>query len=151
MQNDGEAGQTLDNFFQNVEAEGRRNQDAFFIAGALFGLELVCAVAGADGDGKAVAAGLCNELFDFFRTGVGTDSMADFVFDAGQSAELSFDNNAVVVCVLNDLLGDLDVLLEGLGRCVDHNGGEAVVDAGLAGLEGIAVIQMQRSGCPDSR
>ena len=48
--------------------------------------------------------------------------------------------------VLNDLLGDLNVLLEGLGGSVDHDGGEAAVDAGLAGLEAVAVVQVQSDG-----
>ncbi len=71
-------------------------------------------------------------------------SHVHFVLNAGQSTQLSLDHNAVIVSVLNDLTGDLDVLSERLGGSVDHNGGEAAVDAGLAGLEAVAVIQMQR-------
>ena len=52
VQNDGEAGQTLDALLQNVETQGGRNQNAVGIPGALRGLELVSAVAGADGDGS---------------------------------------------------------------------------------------------------
>ena len=52
VQNDGEAGQTAGDLFQNVEAQGRRNQNALLVAGALCGGELVSAVAGADGDGQ---------------------------------------------------------------------------------------------------
>ena len=48
--------------------------------------------------------------------------------------------------VLHDLLGDLDVLGEGLAGGVDHNGGETAVDAGLAGLEIRAVVQVQGDG-----
>ena len=48
--------------------------------------------------------------------------------------------------VLNNLLGDFYVLIEGLGRSVDHNGSKAVVDAGLTGLEGITMVQMQNDG-----
>ena len=48
--------------------------------------------------------------------------------------------------VLNDLLGDLDVLGKGLGGGVDHNGGEAAVDAALAGLKVRAVIEVQHDG-----
>ena len=48
--------------------------------------------------------------------------------------------------VLNDLLGDGDVLLEGLGGSVDHDGSETAVDAGLAGLEAVAVVQVQGDG-----
>ena len=45
--------------------------------------------------------------------------------------------------VIHNLLGDGDVLLKGFGGGVDHNGGKAVVDAGLAGLKAVAVIQVQ--------
>ncbi len=86
--------------------------------------------------------------FDLFRTGVGSLVCGDlhFVFDAGQRAEFRLDDDTVVMCVLNDLLGDLDVLCERLGGSVDHNGGKAAVDAGLAGLEVGAVVQMQNDG-----
>ncbi len=142
MQNDGEAGQTLGDFFQNVETQSGGNQDALLVQGALLGSKLVSAVGGADGDGQGVAAGAGHELFDFLGTGVGSSLSGDIdiVLDAGQGAQLSLDNNASVVSVLNDLLGDLNVLLEGVGGSVDHNGGKATVNAALAGLEAVAVV-----------
>ena len=89
-----------------------------------------------------------HELFDFLGTGVGSglSGNVDFVLDAGQGAQLSFDGDTALVSVLNDLTGDLDVLFEGLGGSVDHDGGEAAVDAGLAGLEAVAVVQVQSDG-----
>ena len=102
-----EAGQVLFNGLEHVEAELR--------LGA--GLELVGAVAGADGDGQGVAAGARDELLDLFGAGVGGVAFLDLdlVLNAGQGAQLSLDDDAVVVGVLDDLLGDGDVLLEGLG------------------------------------
>ena len=47
MEDDGEAGQALGDFLQDVEAE----------LGIGAGLELVSAVRGADGDGQGVTAG----------------------------------------------------------------------------------------------
>ena len=44
--------------------------------------------------------------------------------------------------VLDDLLGQGDVVLELMLGAVDHDAGETAVHAGLAQLEGIAVIQM---------
>ena len=67
MQDDGEAGQTLGDFFQNVEAQCGGNQDALLVYSALLGSELVSAVGGADSDSQGVAAGAGNELFDFLR------------------------------------------------------------------------------------
>ena len=71
VQNDGEAGQTLGDFFQNVEAQSGGNQNALLVDGALLGGELVSAVGGADGDSQGVTAGTGDELFDFLGTGVG--------------------------------------------------------------------------------
>ena len=86
MQHDGEAGQTLGDFLQNVEAQRGRNKDAVGVAGALLGLELVSAVAGADGDGKRVAAGLGDELLDLLGMGVGrlVRRDLDLVLNAGE-------------------------------------------------------------------
>ena len=133
---------------QHVEAQRRGNQDALLIAGALLGGELVGAVAGADGDGQGVAARLGDKLLHLLGVGVVGLLGGDLhvVLDAGQSAQLGLYHHAVVVGVLHNLLGDLDVLLEGLGGGVDHDGGKAAVDAGLAGLKVGAVVQMQHDG-----
>ena len=48
--------------------------------------------------------------------------------------------------ILNDLLGQGDVLLEGLGGGVDHNGGKTAVNAALAQLEAVTMVQVQRDG-----
>ena len=106
MQNDREAGQTAGDLFEDVEAQGRRNENTVSIAGALLGLELVSAVAGADGDGQRVAAGLGDELLDLFGAGVGGLVCGDLhvVLDTGERAQLGLDDHAVVMGVLDDLL-----------------------------------------------
>ena len=48
--------------------------------------------------------------------------------------------------ILDNLLGDGNVLFEWLGAGVDHDGGKAAVNAALAGLEVGAMVQMQRDG-----
>ncbi len=148
MQHDGETRQTLGDLFQNVEAQSGGDQDALLVDGALLGGELVSAVRGADGNGQGVTAGAGHELFDFLGTGIGGSLSGDIdlVLNASQGAQLSLNDNAVVVCILNDLLGDGDVLLKGLGGGVDHNGGETAVDAGLAGLKAVTVVQVQSDG-----
>ena len=50
VENDREARQTLGNFFQDIETERRRYEDAFLITCALFRFELVSTVAGTDSD-----------------------------------------------------------------------------------------------------
>ena len=148
VQNDREAGEALGDFFEDVKAEGRGNEDALLVAGALSGGELVGAVAGADGDGEGVYAGLGNKLFNLIGTGVGSvfGAYVNRVFDAGQTAEFAFNNYAVVVSVLNNLTGELDVVFEGMMAAVDHNRGETAVDAAFAKLEGIAVIEVYADG-----
>ena len=148
MQHDGEAGQTLGDFLEHVEAQRGRNENALFVHGALLGLELVSAVARADGDGEGIAAGLGNEFLNLLGAGVGRLMRGDLdlILDAGERAEFGLDHNAVVVRVFDDLLRDLNVLGEGLGGGVDHHGGEAAVDAGLAGLKVRAVVKVQHDG-----
>ena len=79
---------------------------------------------------------------------VGEDALKDLnvILHAGQSAQLGLYHHAVVVGVLHHLLGQGDVLGEGLGAGVDHDGGKAAVDTILADLEVGAVVQMQNDG-----
>ena len=70
----------------------------------------------------------------------------DLIFYAGQGAQLRFDHHAFVMGVLHDFFSQLDVLRKRLGGSVNHDGGESVVNAGLAGLKGISVVQMQHNG-----
>ena len=49
----------------------------------------------------------------------------------------------MLVGVLHDLGGELDVLLHGVVGAVDHHRGEARVHAGLAQLEGVAVVEVE--------
>ena len=117
VQNDREARQTLGNFLEYVETQRRRNEDALLVAGALLRGELVSAVGGADCDSQGVTAGAGYELLNLFRMGVGGILRGNLyvILNAGQSAELSLNNNAVSVSVLYDLLGLLDVLVERTG------------------------------------
>ena len=140
MQHDREAGQPSADLLENVEAELR----------LLAGLKLVRAVAGADGDGQRVDAGLGHELLDLRRVGVGSVGGGDVdrVLDAGESAQLALDDDASGVRVVDDLLGQRDIVLERVVAAVDHNRGEAAVDAGLAELERVAVVEVDADGQP---
>ena len=105
MEDDRESGDALFDLLEDVEAD----------AGIRAGFELVGAVAGADGDGEGVDAGAVQERLNFFRTGVGVLLGLDFVFDAGEDAEFAFDRHVELVRVFDDLLGQGDVVVEGLG------------------------------------
>ena len=135
MQNDRETGQTLRDLFQNVEAELR--------IGA--GLELVCAVAGADGDGQRITAGALDKLLHVLRTSVGGILFADIyiILDAGERTQLSLNDDTMVMRILDDLTRQSDVVLKGFGGGVDHDGRKAVIHAGFAKLKRVAVIEMQ--------
>ena len=65
------------------------------------------------------------------------------VLDTSQSSQLSLNNYAMCMCVLNNLLGQSNIVLEALRRSVDHDRCESAIDAALAELKAVAVIQMQ--------
>ena len=102
-------------------------------------------MAGAYGYGQGIAAGAAHEFFHFFRSGVGGILRAYlyFVLYAGQSTKLRLYHYAALMSIFNNFSGLRDVLLEGMAGIVDHNGSKSAVDAGLAGCEICAVVQMQ--------
>ena len=144
MQNDREAGQLLLDCGQYVECQRRRYQTAGLgIYGALLGRELECAVRRADRDRQRVDAGLGNEVHDLFGLGIVAYLGSYLVLDTGQHAQLALDRDVVLVGILDDLAREGDILVIGQGRTVDHYRREAHVDAALAQLEAVAVVEMQ--------
>ena len=143
MEHDGEAGQTAGDLLQNVEPQRRGNQNALLVPGALLGGELISAVGGADGDGQRVTAGLLHKLLYVLGTGVGMVFGRNLVLDTGQHTQLALHRHIVLVGILHDLLRQRHVLIVRQVRTVDHHRRETHIDAILAKLEGIAVIQMQ--------
>ena len=65
---------------------------------------------------------------------------------ADEVAEFGLDRAVVLVGVFHDLAGDFGVLLEGFVGGVNHDAGEPLVNALLAQLERVAVVQMHRDG-----
>ena len=135
-----EAGKALADFFENVEAKLR----------LLAGLEFVCAVAGAYCNGERIDPGSGNKFLHLRRVGVGSVGRGDVyrVLYAGKPAELTLDNDASCVRVVDYLLGESDVVLERMMAAVDHDGGESAVDAGFAKLKSVAVVEMHADGQP---
>ena len=109
------------------------------------GWELVSAVGSADGDGEGVDAGLLDEVLNLFWAGVDVAVSLDIVFDTSENAEFTFDGDVVFPRVgeVADLLGEGDVLLVAEVGTVDHDRAEAVLDAGLAKLEGVTVVEVE--------
>ena len=68
------------------------------------------------------------------------------VLDARELSKLALNDDIVCMGVLDDALRKFDVLLEAQVRAVDHDGGEAAVDAGLANVKVRAVIEVQCDG-----
>lgn len=136
VQNDGESGQAFADFFENVETE--------------FGLafEFECAVRGADCDCEGINARLFDEFLNLVGVGVARVFGVDFdcVFNACEFAEFCFDDDAVVVCVFDNLFGDADVFGEGVRACVNHNGSETAVNTVFAECEAVAVVKVQSNG-----
>ena len=120
----------------------------YYVDGELWcGLKLISTVAGPYGYCQGIATGLFDELDDLI--GIGQmlvyilSRNADNIFlDTTELTKLCFYDNTAGMSVVNDLLGDLDVLLERCVRCVDHDRSESVIDTLLARLESVAVIQM---------
>ena len=148
MKYDRKAGQTLNDLVQDVKAQGRGNQLTLLIAGTLGGSDFIRAVAGADGNSQGIATSLGHKLLDFLRAGiVGLLSRnVDLVLYARQGPQFCLDDNTVIMGILHHSLGDLNVLGKRLGGRVDHDGGEASVDAALAGLKAVAMIQVEHDG-----
>ena len=138
VKDDGEIGQALAHFFQNVKPQ----------LGLGAGLELISTVAGADGNGQRVYAGAGDELFHLGRIGEHGVGGRDvhIVLDTGQLAQLAFHNDTAGVSIFHNLLGDGDVLFKAVLAAVDHDGRKTTVDAGLTDLKTLAVIQMQGDG-----
>ena len=144
VKDDREARELLLDGRENVERERRRDELARLrIARALLGRKLVRAVRGADRDGERVAARTGREVDHFLGLRVVGLGRADLVLDAGENAELGLDRDVVGVSVLDDLLREGDVLLVRQRRTVDHDGREAGVNAALAGLEAVAVVEVK--------
>ncbi len=114
--------------------------------------EFVGAVAVADGDGQRIAAGFLDKFDRFLRVGVmaaGGMRAAFLAFvelRADQMAEFGFHRAIMFVGVFHDLLGDFDVLLERLVAGVNHHAGEPLVNALLAQLERVAVVEVDGDG-----
>ena len=116
----------------------------------LFALEFVGAVGVADGDRQRIATGFLDEFDRFFRHGVmAADGMcAAFLafveLRADEMAKFGFHHAIVFVGVFHHFLGDFDVFLERLVAGVNHHAGESLVNAILAQLERIAVVEVHR-------
>jgi hypothetical protein len=139
-----ETGEFLLDGLQHVKCEGRRYEFAGLgITGALLGLEFVCAVAGSDGDCKRIALGLLDKINHVFGPGVMGSLGRDFILNTCQHTEFSLDGDIVLVCVVDYLAGQGDVLVIRESGTVDHDRREAEIDTALAELIAVAMIKVK--------
>lgn len=144
MEYDGEAREFLHHSVEYVECEWGRNEAACLgVAGTLLGSELVCAVTGTDRDGEAVTTCAGCKVNDFFGFGIVALCVADFVLDTCEYTEFAFDCYVELVSIFNDLLGEGNVFFVWKTRAINHYAREAHVDAALAGLEAITVVEVE--------
>ena len=137
VQDDGEPGQPVHDFLQDIKAQLR------FLAGFKF----ESAMAGANGNGQRIDAGAVYKILNLVRVSIiGLVGFhADFVFHAGELTQFAFNGDAACMCIIHHFFGNRHVFLIIEMGTVDHNGGKAAVNALLAQLKAGAVIKMQRN------
>ncbi len=146
VQNDREARNAFLDLLEDVEAQGRRNEYAFRVAGTLFRAEFVGPVRSAYRDGERIHARFGDEVHHLVGFGVGVVLGRYLVLDAGQHAEFAFHRYVELVGVFDHLAGERHVLVVGEVAAVDHHRREAHVDARFAEFEGVAVVEVQADG-----
>lgn len=119
-------------------------------------------MAGTDGDGECVDAGLRDEVERLVRIDqklfagqlalktVAVLLLAGARFQVAETTEFNFDGHAGRMGDLHDLRRDVDIvfvagdrLAVGEQRTIHHDGGEAVCDGRDAGGRLVAVVEMQ--------
>ena len=143
MQNYGELGESLFNFFKNIKAERGRNENALLVSLALLGSEFECAVGSTDRDSEGVNACACNEVLNFFGACVRRTFCNNVIFNACKHTKFAFNNYAVRVCIFNNLLCEGNIIFIRVVRAVNHNRRKATVDARLTKLKGVAVVEVE--------
>ena len=101
------------------------------------------AVRVADGDGEPVDVGRFDETCGLVGIGPGGVADRDAGFVAGDVAEFGFERQSRPADQRAGLAGERDVLVEGEGGTVDHDGAEAGVDGEIEFVEGVGVIEVE--------
>ena len=104
-------------------------------------LEFVRAVAGADGDGEGIDAGVVDEFRRLFRVGQGRGNIRIGI--AVNIAKAPFDDDAVIVSVGHNLFRQLHVVCVGQARAVNHHRSEARVNTGDTGVVIRSVVEVK--------
>ena len=112
MEHDGESRKLFLNLSQHIECEWRGNElTSLRVTCALLGLELVSTVRGTDRDSERVATSTGSEVDNLLRLGVVRLLSHNLVLNTGEHTELSLNSHVVLVSIVNNLLGQSDVVL----------------------------------------
>ena len=122
MENDWEARKLCLNLVEHVECERRRNEKTGLrVSCALLRLELVSSVGSSDGDCERVAACAGCEINHLLRLGVVRLLSRNLILNTCEYSELSLNSHVKLVSILDNLLGEGDVLLIRKSRTVNHH------------------------------
>ncbi len=102
-------------------------------------------MAGSNADSQRVATGAGGKVNHLFGLGVVALLGGHLVLHAGQHAQLALHRHVILVGVLHHLARNPDILLIGQGAAVIHHTAETHVDAALASLKAVAVVQVEHN------
>jgi len=108
--------------------------------------ELDDTVAGADGDSEGVDASALDEVDNLVGVGVVAGLGLHIILDTSEDTELTLNSDIVLMSVLDDLLGESDVLLIRKSRAIDHDIAEAAGNAVNAELVAVTMIKVESDG-----
>jgi len=111
VENDGEARDTLLDLVEDIETEvglGARG-------------ELDNTVAGTDGDSEGIDTSALDKVNDLIGVGVVAGLRLDIILNTSKDTELTLNSDIKLVSVLDNLLGESDVLLIRKSRTIDHD------------------------------
>jgi len=136
VENDGEARDTLLDLVEDIKTEvglGARR-------------ELDNTMAGTDGDSKGVDTSALDKVNNLVGVGVVAGLGLNIILDTSKNTELTLNGDVVLMSILDDLLGESDVLLIRKSRTVDHDIAEAEADAVNAELVAVTMIKVESDG-----
>jgi hypothetical protein len=101
-----------------------------------------------NGNGQGIDSGLPDKVNGLARMGVmallgiAAAFLSLVKLSSDQVPQFAFDNAVMLMGVFDNATANLDVFLERLVTGIDHNTGEAFIDAVFAELEAIAMVQV---------
>jgi len=121
VKHDGKSRDPPLDLLEDVEAERRWNEHAAAVAGALLGLNFMAPWEVPMEMASESTPVLLTKSSNLLRFGIRGLIGNHRILDAGQHAELAFHRDIILACILHHLLRELNVVLVGVVRAVDHD------------------------------